>query len=149
MAMKPRHQRMIFIGVVAIGMIASAGFAYKALQENLLFYYSPSQVAAGEAPSDRPFRLGGLVVEGSLQQVSGTLTARFRVTDLKHEVAVEHTGVRPDLFKEGQGVVVRGVMQGNGHFLADADGILAKHDENYMAPEVQESLAEAGAESAR
>ena len=145
--MKPRHQRMIFIGIVVAGMLGAAGFAYRALNENLLYFYSPSQILAGEAPTDRRFRLGGLVVEGSYQRVSGTLTARFRVTDQKNEIAVEHTGVMPDLFKEGQGVVAHGTIRNDGSFLADR--ILAKHDENYMAPEVAEALAVNGGQTVR
>jgi cytochrome c-type biogenesis protein CcmE len=100
-------------------------------------------VQAGEAPADRRFRLGGLVVEGSFERVTGTLTSSFRVTDLKNEIDVEYTGVFPDLFKEGQGVVAHGTLADDGSFVADK--ILAKHDENYMAPEVKESLAGADA----
>lgn len=143
--MKARQQRMIFIGLVTVGMLISAAFAYRAFNSNLLYYYSPSQVVAGEAPTDRRFRLGGLIVEGSFERIPGTLTARFLITDTQHEVAVEHTGVRPDLVKEGKGVIVRGTLQSDGQFLAERDGILAKHDENYMAPEVKDSLAEAEA----
>jgi cytochrome c-type biogenesis protein CcmE len=141
--MKARHQRMIFIGAVGIAMLASAALAYKAFNSNLLYYYSPTQVQAGEAPADRRFRLGGLVVEGSFERVTGTLTSSFRVTDLRNEIDVEYTGVFPDLFKEGQGVVAHGTLDQDGGFVADK--ILAKHDENYMAPEVAESLA--GAEA--
>jgi cytochrome c-type biogenesis protein CcmE len=139
--MKARQQRMIFIGAVVAAMLASAAFAYRAFKENLLYFYSPSQVLAGEAPAERRFRLGGLVVEGSLHRVPGTLTASFRVTDLEEEVEVEHTGVFPDLFKEGKGVVAHGRLQADGLFVAD--DILAKHDENYMSPEVADALAEA------
>jgi cytochrome c-type biogenesis protein CcmE len=141
--MKARHQRMIFIGAVGIAMLASAALAYQAFNSNLLYYYSPTQVQAGEAPADRRFRLGGLVVEGSFERVTGTLTSSFRVTDLKNEIDVEYTGVFPDLFKEGQGVVAHGTLADDGSFVADK--ILAKHDENYMAPEVKESLAGADA----
>ena len=139
--MKARHRRMIFIGAVAAAMVASAALAYQAFQKNLLYYYSPTQVHAGEVPAERRFRLGGLVVEDSFERVSGTLTARFRVTDLNEEVAVEYSGVFPDLFKEGKGVVAHGTLDEHGRFMADR--IVAKHDENYMAPEVAESLAEA------
>ena len=139
--MKPRHRRMIFIGVVAAAMIASAGLAYQAFQNNLLYYYSPTQVHAGEAPADRRFRIGGIVVEGSFKRVTGTLAASFRVTDLKEEIDVEYFGAFPDLFKEGQGVVAHGTLEDNGRFMADT--IVAKHDENYMPPEVADSLAEA------
>jgi cytochrome c-type biogenesis protein CcmE len=102
-------------------------------------------VRAGEAPAGRRFRLGGLVVEGSFERVTGTLISRFRVTDLKNEVEVEYDKVYPALFEEGQGMVAHGTLADDGRFIAD--NILAKHDENYMAPEVAESLAEAEAEA--
>jgi len=137
--MKARQQRMIFIGVVAIAMLVSAGFAYRAFNENLLYYYSPTQVLAGEAPVERNFRLGGLVEEGSVERQTGSLTARFFVTDLAKSIPVEYTGVLPDLFAEGKGVVTHGTIDADGRFVADR--VLAKHDENYMAPEVAESLA--------
>jgi cytochrome c-type biogenesis protein CcmE len=139
--MKARQQRMIFIGVVAVAMLVSLAFAYKAFNENLLYYYDPSDIAAGEAPVDRGFRLGGMVVEGSVQRAPGSLTASFDVTDYAETVAVEYTGVLPNLFAEGQGVVVHGSFDDTGLFVADR--VLAKHDENYMAPEVAESLADA------
>jgi len=144
--MKSRHQRMIFIGGVAVAMLAAAALAYKAFSSNLLYYYSPTQVRAGEVPADRRFRLGGLVVEGSFERVTGTLTSRFRVTDLESEVEVEYHKVYPDLFQEGQGMVAHGTLADDGRFIADT--ILAKHDENYMAPELAESLAEAEARAA-
>jgi len=141
--MKRRQQRMLFIGVVCAGMIASAAFLFKALNENLLYYYSPTQVAAGEAPVDRQFRLGGLVAEGSLQQATGAVQINFLVTDNVHSIPVEHYKIPPDLFQEGKGVVVHGTMNADGLFVAD--NLVAKHDENYMSPEVAESLAEAEA----
>lgn len=141
--MKARQQRMIFIGVVATGMLISAGFAYRAFNENLLYYYSPTQIVAGEAPVERRFRLGGLVLEESVNRVSGSLTVNFVVTDLAEEIPVQYTGVLPDLFAEGQGVVTHGTLGSDGRFVADR--VLAKHDENYMAPEVAESLAAAEA----
>ncbi len=139
--MKARKQRMIFIGAVIAGMLVSAGFAYRAFNENLLYYHSPSQIVDGEAPTERRFRLGGLVVEDSVVRDAGSLTVSFRVTDTAYEIPVEYTGVLPDLFQEGQGVVTHGRLQADGKFVADT--VLAKHDENYMAPEVAESLAEA------
>lgn len=137
--MKARQRRMLFIGAVAAGMLISAAFAYRAFNANLLYYYSPTQVAAGEAPVERRFRLGGLVVEDSVDRAPGSLTVEFQVTDLTQTVPVEYTGVLPDLFAEGQGVVAHGTMNTDGRFVADR--VLAKHDENYMAPEVAESLA--------
>jgi cytochrome c-type biogenesis protein CcmE len=126
-------------------MLAAAALAYKAFNTNLLYFYTPSDVLAGGVSADRRFRLGGLVVEGSFERVSGTLTSGFRVTDLKHEIEVEYSGVYPDLFKEGQGVVAHGTLADDGRFIADR--IVAKHDENYMAPEVAEALAEADAQA--
>jgi cytochrome c-type biogenesis protein CcmE len=139
MTMKARHQRMIFIGMVAAGMLVSAGFAYRAFNENLLYFQSPTQVIEGEAQGDRRFRLGGLVVEDSVRRADGSLTVNFIVTDYVHSIPVEYTGVLPDLFAEGQGVVTHGRLEPDGHFVADT--VLAKHDENYMAPEVADSLA--------
>lgn len=134
---------MIFIGAVGVAMLVAAALAYQAFKTNLLYFYPPSEVLAGDAPADRRFRLGGLVVEGSFERVTGTLTSRFRVTDLTNEIEVEYAGVYPDLFKEGQGVVAHGTLANDGTFVADR--IVAKHDENYMAPEVAEALAEAEA----
>ena len=130
---------MLFIGAVTAGMLVSAAFAYRAFNANLLYYYSPTQVAAGEAPIERRFRLGGLVVEDSVDRALGSLTVSFLVTDLGQSIPVEYTGVLPDLFAEGQGVVAHGTVDAAGVFVADR--VLAKHDENYMAPEVAESLA--------
>ncbi len=143
--MKARHQRMIFIGAVGVAMLVAAALAYQAFNTNLLYFYSPSDIFAGEAPADRRFRLGGLVVEGSFARVSGTMTSGFRVTDLTHEIEVEYSGLYPDLFKEGQGVVAHGTLANDGTFVADR--IVAKHDENYMAPEVAEALAKAEAQA--
>jgi cytochrome c-type biogenesis protein CcmE len=140
--MKARTQRKLLIGLVLAGMAAAAAFAYRAFQENLLYFFSPSQVAAGEAP-DRVFRLGGMVVQDSVKRESGSLTVNFVVTDNVHSVPVSYTGVLPDLFVEGQGVVVRGQLGRDGGFVAQE--VLAKHDENYMPPEVAEALAKARA----
>lgn len=137
--MKARHQRMMFIGGIAIAMLVSAGFAYRAFNENLLYYFSPSQIVAGEAPVDRRFRLGGIVEEGSVHRLAGTLDINFVVTDLANTIPVAYDKVLPDLFAEGKGVVAHGTLNSDGLFVADE--ILAKHDENYMAPEVAESLA--------
>ena len=138
--MKARKQRMLFIGAVVAAMLVSAGFAYKAFNENLLYYHSPTQVVTGEAPVDRRFRLGGLVLEESVERPEGSLTVSFVITDMAEQIPVQYTGVLPDLFREGQGVVAHGRLDDDGIFVADK--ILAKHDENYMAPEVADSLAE-------
>ena len=139
--MTPRRQRMVLIGLVIAGVAVSAGLALKAFQENLLFFFSPTQVVAGEAPESRAFRLGGMVVEDSVERAPGSLTLNFVVTDFLHSLPVSYTGVLPDLFGEGQGVVVRGRLASDGGFLAEE--VLAKHDENYMSPEVADALARA------
>ncbi|MGD8341801.1 MAG: cytochrome c maturation protein CcmE [Gammaproteobacteria bacterium] len=140
--MKARKQRMLFIGAVCVGLLVAAGFAFQAFNSSLLYYHSPTQVLGGEAPVERQFRLGGLVVEDSVKRMPGSLTVHFEVTDLANTIPVEYTGVLPDLFDEGQGVVTHGRLQDDGHFVADR--VLAKHDENYMAPEVAESLNRGG-----
>jgi cytochrome c-type biogenesis protein CcmE len=139
--MTPRRQRMLLIGFVVAGVTLSAGLALRAFQENLRYFFSPSQVVAGEAPDARLFRLGGMVVEDSVSRESGSLTMSFVVTDYAHSVPVSYTGVLPDLFGEGQGVVAHGRMTPDGSFVAEE--VLAKHDENYMPPEVADALAQA------
>jgi len=140
--MRPRRQRLILIGCVVAGVALSAGLALRAFQENLLFFFSPTQVAAGEAPENRTIRVGGMVVEDSVQREPGSLTLNFVVTDFVNSVPISYTGVLPDLFGEGQGVVVRGRFTPGGSFVADE--VLAKHDENYMSPEVADALAAVG-----
>ncbi len=140
--MTPRQQRMTLIGLVLAGVTVAAGFALQAFQENLLYFYNPTQVVAGEAPKERAFRLGGMVAAESVSRESGSMTMSFTVTDFANSVNVNYTGVLPDLFREGQGVVVRGQLGRDGQF--EAEEVLAKHDENYMPPEVAESLAVAG-----
>jgi cytochrome c-type biogenesis protein CcmE len=135
--MKSRTQRKLFIGLVLAGITLAGFLAYRALQENLLYFFSPSQVAAGEAPN-RTFRLGGMVVEGSLKREIGTLNVTFLVTDNVHSVPVKYNRVLPDLFREGAGAVVVGRMNDKGEFIGDE--VIAKHDENYMPPEVAEAL---------
>mgnify|MGYP001346436732 CR=1 FL=1 len=137
--MTPRRQRMILIGLVAVGVTISAALALRAFQENLLFFFSPTQVAAGEAPNERVFRLGGMVLKDSIEREPGSLTLSFVVTDYAHSMPVHYTGVLPDLFGEDQGVVARGKLDDQGGFVAEE--ILAKHDENYMPPEVADALA--------
>jgi cytochrome c-type biogenesis protein CcmE len=118
--------------------ITLAGYlTYRALQENLLYFFSPSQVAAGEAPK-RTFRLGGMVVEGSLKREPGTLNVTFLITDNMHSVPVKYDRVLPNLFREGAGAVVIGRLNENGEFIGEE--VLAKHDENYMPPEVAEAM---------
>ncbi|MDH4126353.1 MAG: cytochrome c maturation protein CcmE [Gammaproteobacteria bacterium] len=138
--MTPRRQRMLAVGLALGGIAIAAVLTLRALDDNMMFFIDVSDVVAGEYPADRNFRVGGLVVDGSVEREPGSLELRFRVTDLRCELPVRYTGVLPDLFREGQGVVAHGRMAGEGEFVADT--ILAKHDENYMAPEVAESLAE-------
>ena len=143
--MKSRTQRKLFIVLVLAGISLAGFLTYRALQENLLYFFSPSQVAAGEAP-ERTFRLGGMVLAGSVKREPGTLNVSFVVTDNVHSVPVKYSRVLPDLFREGAGAVVIGRMGDNGEFMADE--VLAKHDENYMPPEVADALDKARASQA-
>jgi cytochrome c-type biogenesis protein CcmE len=136
--MKARHQRLIAIGLVLAGVGIGAAFLLRAMNENVLYYYSPTQVMAGEAPDARRFRVGGLVVPGSIQREDGSMEVAFTLTDNAELVTVSYSGILPDLFREGQGIIAHGSLDGNGVFVADE--VLAKHDENYMPPEVADSL---------
>jgi cytochrome c-type biogenesis protein CcmE len=136
--MTPRQKRMVTVAAILVGVGIATVFALQAFQKNLLYYYSPSQIQAGEAPSTRSFRVGGLVENGSLKREPGSMEVRFTLTDYAHEVGVSYTGVLPDLFREGQGVIARGKLGPDGMFVAEE--VLAKHDENYMPPEVKDSL---------
>ena len=131
---------MLAVGLAALGLIVATALTLGVFKDNLMFFVSVTEVVAGEYPQDRNFRIGGLVVDGSVEREEGSLSVRFLVTDLRCEIPVEYSGVLPDLFRENQGVVAHGRMGGEGVFVADE--ILAKHDENYMAPEVAESLAQ-------
>lgn len=144
--MTPRRQRMLAVGAVIVGIGIAVLLIVRALDSNIMLFLSPTEVMAGEAPADRPFRLGGHVVPGSFQRDPGSLTARFTVTDNQSNVDVSYTGVLPDLFKEGQATVANGRLDANGVFVADE--VLAKHDENYMPPEVAKMLEERGGHSA-
>ena len=138
--MKPRQQRMLAVGLAALGIAIAAVLTLRAFDENMMFFIGISDVVAGEYPQERNFRIGGLVVDGRIEREEGSLDMRFRVTDMRCELPVVYSGVLPDLFREGQGVVAHGRIGDTGEFLANK--ILAKHDENYMAPEVAESMAE-------
>lgn len=133
---------MITVGLALAGVALAVSLALQAFQENLLFFYSPSQVIAGETPEGKKFRIGGLVQDGSVQRQPGELKVSFVVTDLENDLPVYYEGVLPDLFREGQGVVAHGYLQPDGRF--EAQEVLAKHDENYMSPEVADMLAEKG-----
>ena len=140
--MKPRTRRALWIvsGLAALG-VASA-LVLNAFQSNLVFFLTPSQVAANEAPRDRAFRIGGLVEAGSVVREKDALTVRFRVTDTAKTIPVVYTGILPDLFREGKGVVAQGRIGSDGTFRASE--VLAKHDENYMPPEAADALKKAG-----
>lgn len=142
--MKPRHRRaaMIIGGLAALGI--AAFFVLNAFQSSLVFFFTPSQVAKGEAPTNRAFRVGGMVKTGSVQR--DNLTVSFVVTDTVHEIPVRYTGILPDLFKEGKGVVAQGQLNDKGLFTASE--VLAKHDENYMPPEAQHAMDQAQLEKA-
>ncbi len=142
--MKPRHKRFAFIVVGLVGVAVAAVLILNAFRSNLVFFFSPSQVAAKEAPVGRSFRLGGLVQKGSLQRQDDGVTVRFLVTDTVETIPVVYSGILPDLFREGQGVVAQGRLGEDGVF--HADEVLAKHDENYMPPEVAEALQKAKAD---
>ena len=137
--MKPRYKRLALIGGIVGSAALAVGLVLNAFQSNIVFFYSPSQVVAKEAPASRTFRLGGLVEEGSVKR-DGT-EVRFAVTDTAQTVAVQYTGLLPDLFKEGKGVVTQGRLGDDGVFVSRE--VLAKHDENYMPPEAAEALERA------
>jgi cytochrome c-type biogenesis protein CcmE len=136
--MTPRRKRMIAVAAIVIGVGAATAVALQAFQENIMYFYSPSQVTGGEAPRGRAFRLGGLVTTGSLQRTPGSIEINFLVTDNAETIPVKYSGLLPDLFREGQGVIANGKLNDGGVFVADE--VLAKHDENYMPPEVADTL---------
>jgi len=144
--MKPRQQRMLAVGLAAAGVLIATALTLQAFQENMMFYVEISDVAKGEVPEDRNFRVGGLVVEDSVRRRPGELEVEFDLTDLKDQLTVSYSGVLPDLFREGQGIIAHGRLDDEGRFVADT--VLAKHDENYMPPEVADSLAKHAAEKA-
>ncbi len=138
--MKKRYHRGIRVALVLAGVGIAVALMLRALNENLSYFYTPQKVVAGEAPDGRRFRLGGLVIPGSIQRAPGSLKISFLVTDNQETLTVEYEGVLPDLFRDGQGVIAFGTMNADGVFVADE--VLAKHDENYMPPEVAEALKE-------
>ena len=136
--MTPRQRRTTLVLLIVCGVGLAGALALRAFRENVMFYFDPSKVAAGQVKTGQRFRLGGMVVKGSVQRQAGTLNVSFVVTDFAHSVPVTYSNVLPDLFKEGAGVVALGRMNGSGVFVADE--VLAKHDEKYMPPEVARSL---------
>ena len=139
--MKARHRRFAWIaaGIAVLGI--AVGLVLNAFQSNLVFFFTPTQVAKGEAPKGKSFRIGGLVEAGTLQREGDGLTVHFVVTDTVQRIPVTFKGILPDLFKEGKGAVAQGRLQSDGTFVASE--VLAKHDENYMPPEAAEALAKA------
>ncbi|MEX0977038.1 MAG: cytochrome c maturation protein CcmE [Woeseia sp.] len=144
--MKPRQQRMLAVGLAAGGLLIATGLTLRAFQDNMMFYVEISEVVAGNVPAERRFRVGGLVVENSVRRAAGELEVEFTLTDTVSELPVAYSGVLPDLFREGQGIIAHGRLGEDGRFVADT--VLAKHDENYMPPEVADSLARHATEKA-
>ena len=139
--MKPRHRRFLWIGAGVTVLGVAAALVLNAFQSNLVFFFTPSQVAQREAPQGRPFRIGGLVESGSLRRTPNSVDVTFVVTDTAQRVPVVYSGLLPDLFKEGKGVVAQGTLAPDGTF--HATEVLAKHDENYMPPEAATALERA------
>jgi cytochrome c-type biogenesis protein CcmE len=133
------HKKRLGIVLLSvIGISTTVALAISAFRENMLYYFSPTQIRAGEAPKERVIRVGGMVTKGTVQRATDSLLVKFEVTDYQNSLAVQYTGILPDLFREGQGIVAIGKMQTDGSFLANE--VLAKHDEKYMPPEVAASL---------
>ena len=136
-----RKQRLVFVSILVAGVAIAATLAFLAIGENMLYFFSPAQVRAGETPEGRKIRVGGLVVDGSVHRPADGLTISFDLTDNVDSVTVHYAGILPDLFREGQGIVAIGTLDSTGVF--QAEDVLAKHDENYMPPEVAEALKNA------
>jgi cytochrome c-type biogenesis protein CcmE len=143
--MTRRQKRIFLVSALVVGVGAAAALALTAFEQNLLYFYDPSQIAEGKAPHGARFRVGGLVKEGSVVRDAESLRVRFAVADCENSVPVEYSGILPDLFREGQGIVAHGALDAQGVF--QADEVLAKHDENYMPPEVAASLEKAPGKS--
>lgn len=139
--MKQRHKRLAFIAVALTGVVVAGTLVMNAFRDNLVFFFTPSEVLAAQAPVDRTFRIGGLVKEGSVRRDPDSIRVHFQVTDGVAEIPVTYDGILPDLFREGQGVVAQGALAADGGFHAST--VLAKHDENYMPPEAAEAMERA------
>jgi cytochrome c-type biogenesis protein CcmE len=144
--MKPRQKRFVFIVVAVAALALVVGLVLNALQNNVSLYFTPTQVFNNEAPQGRSFRIGGLVEEGSVKRQADGLTVHFVITDKHKSIPVVYKGILPDLFTEGKGVVAQGKVEADG--MMHADEVLAKHDENYMAPEAADALKKAEAANA-
>ena len=142
MNLKPRHRRMAWVTAAVAALGVAAALVLNALGSNMSWFITPTEVAEGKAPPDRNFRIGGLVEPGSLVRATDRVGGTFRVTDGNNAILVSYTGILPDLFKEGRGVVAQGRLTNDGGF--SATEVLAKHDENYMPPEAAEALERAG-----
>ncbi|MBL1140854.1 MAG: cytochrome c maturation protein CcmE [Proteobacteria bacterium] len=142
--MTPRKKRITIVCAIIAGMGIAATLILTAFEKNLLYFYSPTQIMNGEAPKERSFRIGGLVLENSVKKNPESLEISFILTDTVNQIEVSYEGILPDLFREGQGIVANGKLFPNNVFIAEQ--VLAKHDENYMPPEVAQALQEAGAE---
>jgi cytochrome c-type biogenesis protein CcmE len=138
-----RRRRLYIVILLVLGVGVAVAMALTAFNQNLMYFFTPTQVAKGEAPKDRAFRTGGLVKEGSVKREADGATVTFVITDTLHDTQVRYKGILPDLFREGQGIVANGRLRKDGVFVANE--VLAKHDENYMPPEVADSLKQAGA----
>ena len=136
-----RRQRLSYLLIILLGLSVTIALVLYALRQNINVYYTPSQILQGQAPKNHTFRLGGLVKQGSVIHAKTGLEVGFVVTDLVHNIKVSYQGILPDLFRDGQGVVVQGQLTSQGEFLATQ--VLAKHDENYMPPIVKDALAQA------
>ena len=139
--MKPRSKRLVLVGGGVALLVAAVALVLNAFQQNLVFFHTPTEVAAGKAPSGKTFRIGGLVETGSIQREADGVTVRFAVTDTAKTIPVSYKGTLPDLFKEGKGAVVQGRLEADGSFRATE--VLAKHDENYMPPEAAHAVEQA------
>jgi cytochrome c-type biogenesis protein CcmE len=137
-----KRQRLILLVVALLLLGGASGLVLFALSDSVAFFVTPSDIATGKIDADKRFRLGGLVVDGSVERGTNDGVVRFRLTDQAHEVPVRYRGILPDLFREGQGIVAQGMLGADGVFTASE--VLAKHDENYMPPEVADALKQAG-----
>ncbi len=143
--MTPRRQRLIGLSLVVVGVALAAAVGASAFRDSMMFYVELDDVIAGNVPDGRDFRIGGLVTTGSVQRETGKLDVQFTLNDLEHSVDVVYSGILPDLFREGQGIIAHGKLNDDGVFAAHT--VLAKHDENYMPPEVADALAKQGYEA--
>ena len=137
-----RKKRLALIALMLVGVAVGVTFALKALNENIMFFFSPTDIQAGKAPANKDFRVGGIVVEGSVSRPGEGLTVQFDLSDNDAKVMIKYTGILPDLFREGQGIIANGRLNTQGEFVASE--VLAKHDENYMPPEVMEAMKKSG-----